>query len=196
MVQISSGERSEAKRAEILRRAAEVFRRKGFHAAGMRDIARGLGMAPGALYYYFESKDDLLYSCQMFSLKRLLASATEIAEADLAADVKLKRLIRSHLGHILGEFGGGRAHVEFHALPAPLLKRVVSKRDAYEALVRRVLEEGIGQGTLRAADVRLTTLSLLGALNWTVVWWRPEGRVDLNRVADQMAATFLEGLLR
>ncbi|MHC4731170.1 MAG: TetR/AcrR family transcriptional regulator, partial [Planctomycetota bacterium] len=62
MVQIKPGGRPDAKRAEILRRAAQVFRRKGFHGAGMREIAKGLGMAPGALYYYFESKEDLLYA--------------------------------------------------------------------------------------------------------------------------------------
>lgn len=195
MVQTSPGNRSENKRAEILRRAAEVFRRKGFHAAGMRDIARGLGMAPGALYYYFESKDDLLYACQMLSLKRLVKSAAEIAGAALAPDEKLRRLVRAHLNHVLGEFGGGRAHVEFHALPGPLLEQVVSKRDAYETLVRRVLGEGIEAGRFRAVNVKLTSLALLGALNWAVVWWRPGGGRELDEVAAETADIFLGGLL-
>jgi len=194
MVQTKPGRRSDAKRAEILRRAAEVFRRKGFHGAGMREIARGLGLAPGALYYYFESKEDLLYACQILSLRRLLKSAREIAAADEAPAAKLRGLVRAHLGHILDELGGSFAHIEFHALPEPLLSDVVSKRDAYERLVRRVLREGIAAGSFRPVDVKLTTLSLLGALNWTVVWWRPEGHRDLEAVADQMAATFLEGL--
>ncbi|MHC4550035.1 MAG: TetR family transcriptional regulator [Planctomycetota bacterium] len=188
--------RSDSKRAEILRRAAQVFRRKGFHGAGMREIAEGLGVAPGALYYYFESKEDLLYACQTLSLQRLLESARSIVGTDLAADEKLRRLIHAHLGHILDELGGSFAHIEFHALPEPLLKEVVSKRDAYERLVRRVLREGIDAGRFRPADVKLAALSLLGALNWTVVWWRPEGHRDLAGVADQMAATFLEGLMR
>jgi len=194
MVQIKPGRRSDAKRAEILRRAAQVFRRKGFHGAGMREIAKGLGMAPGALYYYFESKEDLLYACQILSLRRLLKSAREIAASDDAPAEKLRGLVRAHLGHILDELGGSFAHIEFHALPEPLLSDVVSKRDAYERLVRKVLREGIVAGSFRAVDVKLTTLSLLGALNWTVVWWRPEGHRDLEAVADQMAATFLEGL--
>ena len=50
------------RRMEILRQAASVFREKGYHGAGMREIAKGIGVAPGALYYYFESKEDLLYS--------------------------------------------------------------------------------------------------------------------------------------
>ena len=195
MVQTSSGNRSETKRTEILRRAAEVFRRKGFHAAGMRDIARGLGMAPGALYYYFESKDDLLYSCQTLSLRRLLKSATEIADGGGEPDEKVRALVRAHLRHVLGEFGGGRAHMEFHALPAPLWERVVAQRNAYEAIVRRALREGIERGRFRAVDPKLAALSLLGALNWTVVWWRPGGGRGLDDVASEMAAIFLGGLL-
>jgi AcrR family transcriptional regulator len=196
MVQtLSTGRRSEVRRAEILRGAAALFRRKGFHGAGMRDIARELGMAPGALYYYFESKDDLLYACQTLSLKRLLASARRIAADGLPADEKVRRIARAHLGHILDELGGSFAHLEFHALPPDRLAEVVSKRDSYERLVRRVLTEGIESGRFRNLDVKLATLALLGALNWTVVWWRPEGHRDPDLVADQIAATFLGGLL-
>ena len=104
--------------------------------------------------------------------------------------------MRAHLGHVLDELGGSFAHIEFHALPAPLLEEVVSKRDAYERLVRDVLQEGIDAGRFRAADVKLTALALLGALNWTVVWWRPEGGRSLESVADEIARTYLEGLVR
>lgn len=195
MVQTTAS-RSEAKRAEILRGAAAVFREKGFHGAGMREIAAGLNMAPGALYYYFESKDDLLYTCQILSLKRLLASAREIVADAGPADEKLRRLVRAHLGHILDELGGSLAHIEFHALRPKRLQEVVSKRDTYERVVRGVLSEGIATGLFRETDVKLAALALLGALNWTVVWWRPEGQHDLETVAEQIADTFLRGLAR
>ena len=162
----------------------------------MREIAAGLNMAPGALYYYFESKDDLLYTCQILSLKRLLASARKIVADDRPADEKLRRLVRAHLGHILDELGGSFAHIEFHTLRPERLHEVVSKRDTYERVVRSVLSEGIGAGLFRRTDVKLATLTLLGALNWTVVWWRPEGRHDLETVAEQIADTFLGGLAR
>jgi len=186
--------RSEQKRAEILRRAAAVFRQKGFHGAGMREIAAGLSMAPGALYYYFESKDDLLYACQVLSLKRLLASASEIMASDMPADERLRALVYAHLGHILDELGGSFAHIEFHTLPADRLREVVSKRDKYERLVRRVLSEGVDAGIFRRTDIKLAALTLLGALNWTVVWWKPEGRRNLKAVAEQITDTFLGGL--
>jgi AcrR family transcriptional regulator len=194
VVQTPAAPRSEARRAEILKRAAEVFRRKGFHGAGMREIAAGVGMAPGALYYYFAGKEDLLHACQTLSLQGLLRSAREIAGADAPADQKLERLVRAHLGHVLEEMGGSLAHIEFHALPPPRLAEVVSKRDAYERVVREVIEQGIASGAFREVDVKLTALALLGALNWTVVWWRPEGSRSLDDVATQLTDTFLGGL--
>ena len=193
MVQTPGAARAEAKRAEILRKAAAVFGRKGFHKAGMREIARGLGMAPGALYYYFESKEDLLYGCQMLSLRRLLASAREIAASGDPADRKLGRLARSHLAHILEDLGGGLAHVEFQALPAKQLESVVAQRDEYEGILRCVLVEGVDSGVFVEMDVKITALTLLGALNWTVVWWKPEGE-SVDVLANRMTEMFLGGL--
>ncbi len=194
MVQTQAASRAEGRRTEILRRAAGLFRRKGFHRAGMREIAGELGIAPGALYYYFKSKDDLLHACQTLSLKRLLQSARELEALSAPAEEKLRRLVGAHLGHILDDLGGSFAHVEFHALPPPLLAEVVKGRDAYERIVRGILEEGVASGAFRALDVKLGALSLLGALNWTVVWWRPDGRHTLHEVAAEVAEIFLRGV--
>jgi AcrR family transcriptional regulator len=161
----------------------------------MREIAAGLEMAPGALYYYFESKEDLLYTCQVLSLKRLLTSARRIARAGVPADEKLRQLVQAHLRYVLGELGGSFAHIEFHTLPEARFAEVVSKRDTYERLLRGVIREGIESGVLRKVDVKLSALALLGALNWTVVWWRPEGHKSLDAVASQITETFLGGML-
>ena len=133
--------RSEEKRAEILRRAADLFRRKGFFGSGMREIADATGMTPGALYYYFESKEDLLYACQKLTLRRLLRTAGELIASNDSPRDKLRALVRAHLRHALGELGGSFAHVEFHALDAERLAEVVAERDRYEACWRTVLSE-------------------------------------------------------
>lgn len=199
MVQIQAGPsepKSERRRAEILRRAADLFRRKGFHAAGMREIAQGIGIAPGALYYYFAGKDDLLHACQTIALRRLVEGARAIAASDDPAPAKVRALVRAHLAATLGELGGGFLHVEFRSLPDPLLREVVRGRDAYERCVRRILRDGVRAGELRAVDVKLAALALLGSLNWTAVWWRPDGRRRIEDVAEGIASAFLTGLER
>lgn len=199
MVQIdptpaASSPKAQDRRAEILRRAAAVFREKGFHGAGMREIAAGLGMAPGALYYYFKSKEDLLYACQDISLTRLIEHATEVLARQEPADVLLHALIAAHLDLTLDELGGSAAHVEFHALPEEKLRAIVAKRDEYEGLIRTLMRRGIRAGTFRKVDVKLTTLALLGALNWSVVWFNPEGRWSPPDLVRGFADVFVDGL--
>jgi AcrR family transcriptional regulator len=186
--------KAQDRRAEILRCAAEVFREKGFHKAGMREIADGLGVAPGALYYYFASKEELLYACQDISLTRLIESARRILRQDAPADERLRALIAAHLDLTLDELGGSAAHVEFHALPPERLAEIVKKRDTYERLIRRVIRGGIKDGTFRKTDVKLATMALLGALNWSVVWWNPQGRWSSPDLVRGFADVFVAGL--
>ena len=186
--------RTPDRRTEILRRAAAVFREKGFHGAGMREIAAGLGMTPGNLYYYFRSKEDLLYACQQISLTRLLSSAESIREQRMPADEALRALIGAHLDLTLDELGGSAAHVEFHALPDDLLEEIVGMRDVYEKHIRSLIQRGITEGTFRPVDVKLTTMALLGALNWSVVWFKPEGPWSSPDLVAGFADVFVDGL--
>ncbi len=182
------------RRMEILRQAAQVFRQKGYHGAGMREIAAGIGVAPGALYYYFKSKEDLLYACQDLSLSKLIEIGEQLAASSAPADERLRALMRAHLDLTLDELGGSAAHVEFHALPEERLRRIVRKRDQYEALLRSLIQAGIDSGRFRPVDAKLTALTLLGALNWTVVWWRPDGPWGAHDVVDGIASILLDGL--
>jgi len=182
------------RRLEILRRAAQVFRAKGFHGAGMREIAEGLGVAPGALYYYFPSKNDLLYGCQTIALDRLIEGARAIAREEAPAAERLRRLIGHHLDVILDVLGGSAAHLEFAALPREQRQEIGKRRDAYERVLRRVIRDGAKDGTLRPVDEKTTALALLGALNWTVVWWRPEGRQTPEALGATYADLILHGL--
>ena len=190
----TSDGRATDRRAEILRRAAAVFREKGFHGAGMREIAAGLEMTPGNLYYYFRSKEDLLHACQFISLTRLIDTARGILTGTEPADVQLRALIAAHLDLTLDELGGSAAHVEFHALPEDRLGEIVGMRDVYEQLIRRLIGRGIEEGTFRPVDVKLTTMALLGALNWSVVWFKPEGPWSSPDLVQGFADVFVNGL--
>ena len=119
---------------------------------------------------------------------------SELAAADGPADERLRRLLFAHLDLTLDELGGSAAHVEFHALPEPRLRQIVEKRDAYEGQMRSILEDGIRQGLFRQVDVKLTTLTILGALNWTVFWWRPGGTWTTEDLVDGITDLVFGGL--
>jgi len=183
-------------RQAILRAAAGVFRRRGFAATGMREIAAAADLSPGNLYYYFRSKHELLYFCQDHSLDRMLAACRAAPAGRARAEERLGYVIRAHLACLLDELDGAAAHTEVEALPPRLRARIVAKRDRYEAAVRRIVAQGIRAGAFVACDAALVTRALLGALNWTARWFRPEGGQPASAVADAYATYLVRGLVR
>lgn len=173
-----------------------MFRRRGFGATGMREIARAADLSAANLYYYFRSKHELLYFCQDHSLDRMMEACRAAHASRTAPAERLRRVIRAHLTCMLDELDGAAAHTEVDALPASLRGRIVAKRDRYERAVRRIVAAGSRAGAFVTCDATLVTRALLGALNWTARWFRPDGPRAPAAVADAYAAYLVRGLLR
>lgn len=196
MVQIAA-DRGVGKKREILEAASRVFRARGLHAAGMRDIAAELGMAVGNLYYYFRDKEDLLAFVQESALARLLEMAAKVRALDLPADHRLRLLLEEHVvGLNDPEEGtpGSLAHLEVEALGEERRAGVLARRDEYEQIVRSLIEEGMDQGMFRRADPKVASLALLGSVNWTVKWFRPEGGKSAREIGRQIAEMMVRSL--
>ena len=187
-------DRRTARRLEILRSAAGEFRRRGFERAGMRDIAGSLGVTTGALYYQFRSKQELLYFCQDYSLDRMLEEGARIRREKTAPATRLRRLIEAQMTCMLDELQGSAAHVEFASLPARLLNKVVLKRDRYERLMRGIVSQGMRTGAFRKRDPKLVTLAMLGAINWTIKWYKPDGSKKAPDIAREFSDYLVHGL--
>lgn len=197
MVQIAaadSGKVLEKKRG-ILDAASRVFRRKGLHATGMRDIAAELGMAVGNLYYYFHDKEELLAFVQEDALSRLLELAAQVRGTEVPADAKLSRLIEEHVVRLNEGTPGSLAHLEVEALGETLRRAVQERRDEYERAFRGIIEEGIAAGVFRPVDAKVNALAILGAVNWTVKWFRPDGRKSAREIGRECAELLVRGLL-
>lgn len=187
--------RAEARRLEILRAASRVFRRQGFTATGMREIAAEADLSPGNLYHYFEGKHEILFFCQDRSLDVMLAAlhATDERNGSIAADLKF--VLKAHVRCMLDELEGSAAHLEVEALPMELRRRIIAKRDRYERGVRLLVTAGVRAGEFAPCDAGLVTRAMLGAANWTARWFRPEGPRSASAVAEALADYLVRGLL-
>ena len=184
-----------SKRLAILRAAAGAFRARGLAQTGMREIAEAADLSPANLYYYFASKDELLFFCQDHSLDRLLEQCRAIAASDATPEAKLRSAIESHLRCVLDELDGAAAHLEVDALPPELRARIVGKRDRYERAFRAIIADGVSRGTFVDCDPTLIGRAILGAINWTARWYRPEGQQSATAVGAAFADYLVRGLL-
>jgi AcrR family transcriptional regulator len=183
------------KRLEILRSAAAAFRERGFDGTSMEQIAGGLHMTKGSLYYYFKNKQEILYFTQEYSLDRMLALAAKLGKLRERADVKVHLTIYAQLVLMLEELQASAAHIEFHALPPELLHKIVARRDEYEAVLRGFIEDGMKQGIFEKGDPKVLVMAILGAINWTVKWFKPAGPMPVKELAAQFAAYLVRGLV-
>jgi len=188
--------KSEARRLEILRAAGRVFRRLGISGTGIREIADEAGLLPGNLYYYFSGKDEILLYCQERTLERLLAAAREASRAAGPVGERLRSVIRAHVHCMLDELEGATAHLEIEALPDELRAPLVKKRDAYERAVRSLVTDGVKRGEFAADDPSLVTRAMLGAVNWTARWYRPDGPQSVSEIAAALSEYLVRGLAK
>jgi AcrR family transcriptional regulator len=187
-------QRSETRRLDILRAAARVFRRHGIAAAGMREIADEAGLSPGNLYYYFDSKDELLVFCQERTLEHMLAAVDAAKAAGGSSAGQLRAILRAHVHALLDEMEGATAHLELDSLPEALRAPMIRKRDRYERALRALVAQGVERGEFAPCDAALVTRAMLGAVNWTARWFRPDGAQSAGEVAESISAYLVKGL--
>ena len=184
-----------ARRLEILRAAGREFRARGFGETGMRDIAEAAELSTANLYNYLRGKNELLFFCQDSSLDRMLAALHKARHTRANAAAKLRLVIVSHLRCLLDEIEGSAAHLLTNALPARQQRYLLAKRDRYERGVRHLISAGMRTGEFVTGDAALVARAMLGALNWSVQWFRPDGELTAEQIAEKLADYLIRGLL-
>jgi TetR/AcrR family transcriptional regulator, cholesterol catabolism regulator len=185
------------RRIEICRTAAQIFRDRGYDATSVSDIARALGITKAGLYHYVESKEALLFEITSYGLDRVRDEVILPARAVRNPEARLRQMVIRH-ARIATQGRGAIAQLvdEVRALPPPVRKRVEDRMRAYVDLVRQTLVELRSAGRLRDVDPTVATFSVIGTILWLPRWFRQNGRLSQEQVANQIADIALGGLLR
>jgi len=192
----TSAPRPDARRAEICRTAAQIFRDRGFDATSVSDVARSLGLTKAGLYHYYDSKEALLFEIMSFGLDRVRDEVVIPVRAIRDPAERLKELIVRH-ARITTRAQGAVAHLgdEIRALPPASRRQLEERMRIYFDLVRDTLGELKSAGRLRRIDLTVAAFSVLGMILWLPRWFRQDGRLTQEQVANDMATLAISGLI-
>jgi AcrR family transcriptional regulator len=181
--------------AEILTHATEVFCKKGYEGASMRDLSRASGMSLAGLYYYFESKERLLFLIQKHTFATIVERLKSRLEGVDDADDRIRVFILNHLEYFLAN----QAAMKVLSHEAEVLKNgfatelAAIKREYYRICVG-LLDELKRQRELQFST-RIAVLSLFGMMNWIYTWHNPRVDADAASIAGEMSDIFLRGVM-
>ncbi|MGH3224322.1 MAG: TetR/AcrR family transcriptional regulator [Streptosporangiaceae bacterium] len=163
--------------------AIYLFARRGFAAVGIRDIAARAQITTSVIYHYVLNKDELLVDIMRIGLRSLVASATAAVSTRSDPIDRLAALIVNHMAiEVRQSDTSSVVDHDFRLLGGPQREEILSIRDEYERLWERVLADGGEAGLLDVADARLTRLFCIDMCNGVRRWYRPDGRLSLERV--------------
>jgi TetR/AcrR family transcriptional regulator, cholesterol catabolism regulator len=190
-------ERFEQRLGEILEYATNVFYEKGYDAASMRDLSRASGMSLAGLYYYFESKERLLYLIQKHTFETVLRELREKLDLVNDPETRVRVFIENHLAYFLANRKAMTvlSH-EDDTLQNSFGVEILGLKRDYVKLGIELLDE-LKASRPRVAEVnsRVAVLSLFGMMNWIYTWHNARVDADAGELARQMSQIFLNGVL-
>jgi AcrR family transcriptional regulator len=182
------------RRDQILRSLASFVRERKLSSLTMRDIADRLGLVKGNLYYYFKSKQDILYHCHVKCIAISLAALDEVRAQKLPPAQALRELLIKHILNITEDPYGGVLLTDLESLSTVQRRRYVAMRDQFEHAVRKMICDGIEDGSFVKQNVHLAGFTILGAINWIPKWHRPDGPLPSATIAEAIADQLLRSL--
>jgi len=181
--------------AEILAHATDVFCKKGYEGASMRDLSRASGMSLAGLYYYFESKERLLFLIQKHTFSTIVQRLKERLEGVNDPEQRIRIFILNHLEYFLANQAAMKvlSH-EADALKNGFASEVTAIKREYYRICVGLLDELKRDRGLQFST-RIAVLSLFGMMNWLYTWHNPRVDADAGQLAGEMSDIFLRGVL-
>ncbi len=182
------------RKRQILSVASELFARFGFSAT-IDQIAETMGVTKGHIYYYFASKQEILYQIFRQAMDFFLEEIHEANDSKLLVDERLKAVLRSHIISICENQAVMTVFMDLRKdLNLEYWHEIVVSRKEYEKVIQNLIKEGIDEGHFIKGNENLLSYTILGSINWVYVWFKKNGKISKENVAAIMSNYLVNGL--
>jgi AcrR family transcriptional regulator len=185
------------RKREILAVSQRLFKENGYASTSVRDIARELSIEPASLYSHINTKEDILVAICFQMAERFELAIKEVNDIYFDAEQKLRMAINSHVHILTQNLDGAVVFMrEWRNLNGEHLSQFLEKRNAYEAGIRTIVQNGIDEGLFVETDKKFASLTILSSVNWIVEWYKEDGDLSPKEIAEKLTDFILTGLKR
>jgi AcrR family transcriptional regulator len=184
----------ELKREAVIRAAAREFNRKGYHNTSLDDIAARLEVTKPTVYYYVTSKEQLLFECFVAGVEQIRAAFRDVRQLMVPARERLNAVLRHYGEAVASEFGWCMVRAEDQDLSPAMSRHIKALKSEIDHGIRRLIREGVQDGSIQPCDPKMTAFALAGALNWIAHWYREDRSLSGAQIAEAFVTIFEAGL--
>lgn len=182
------------KREAVIHAAARAFNERGYHNTSLDDIAAALEVTKPTIYYYVENKEQLLFECFCAGLAPVRAAFKDASAGAGPAAARLRAGLLRYAQAIASEFGWCMVRAEDQDLSPQMRAHVKELKSEIDQAIRRLLRDGVADGSIAECDPKMTAFALAGALNWIAHWYRDQQAQSPGQVAEAFVTLFENGL--
>lgn len=185
-----------SRKEQVIRKAAELFREKGYAASSMRDLAQKLGIEAASLYSHIKSKEEILQSLCFDMAAEFRKSLDDVEKMQVSASEKLSLGIIGHIQVMAKDLTASAVFMNEHRhLSQPWLRQFLLLRINYINRFKAIIEAGVQSGEFKSSiDRKLAVMTLFSSLNWMPMWYDPNTGINPQDLGKQLADMLVNGL--
>ena len=183
------------RKEQIHNTAIQLFKNRGYVATGMREIAKELDIKAASLYSHIKSKEEILQKVCFEVGEQFFNGLEGIEKNNFTGKMRINAAIHSHIKVIANNKDKVVVFLnEWKHLGEPHLNDFVEMRKQYENKFKEYIEYGIGKGEFEIDDLDFTTFTILSSLNWTSNWFKREGKMTEEEIANKLSTILIKGI--
>ena len=175
--------------------AIELFYHKGYFATSVSEIAGQCGIQKASIYYHYPSKEAILFHIQKITMEELTGYLRGSLDGLGDVEARMRAAVHSHVRfHLNRQRETFIANSELRGLTPEHYREIVGQRDEYEQIFQNIIEEGCESGVFAPVDVKIISYAILTLCNAGAIWFKPEGRMPVDAIAEIYETFVLQGL--